>query len=975
MRCRLLPRLVLFSAITTAVALLLFSVYVVYIQRTQEQTSVSSEIQLLADDVGNAVVQPLVQGKYNLLKGMLRQSAANREVLLLQVVGIDGRLLAQAQRDKVGGEVSFDTPDQQLAIPHNPLPRIDATGELMEVWRPVEAEQRVGWVRVVEQLADSSRLEGHLWRDYAFIFLPTVLFSALLTWLTLRRPMALLRQAADFASRLPLNEGRQMDVSTGIYEFSALSHALNEASRHLKEQDQELRHSRVREAARSRVYAAMAMGQPLAQILEQLAFSIEQEMPGAMASILILDRATGRLHHGAAPSLPEAYCRAVDGITIGEGVGSCGSAAYLNRQVIVEDIFNHPYWAPYHDLAKLGGVASCWSEPIRDTDGQVLGTFAIYHHHPCAPAKGELELIHQAAHLASVALERQRAQEALQQAASVYEVSGEGIVVTDENNVILAVNPAFTRLTGYTAEEAIGKDPNLLASGTMDSAFYRGLWRSLKATGQWQGEIWNKRKDGTVFAEWLTINVIHDEAGRVYRYVGVFSDISEKKRAEETIWQQANYDQLTNLPNRRLFCDRLEQDLRRAEREGSMLAVLFVDLDRFKDVNDAMGHSAGDMLLVEAAKRLRQGVGESDMVARLASDEFVIALTQVDDPGTVDRIAHALLHSLAEPYLLSGDPAYISASIGITLFPSDGGDVETLLLNSGRAMNVAKQHGANQFSWHTLELQVAAQVRADLGRHLRTAITENQFRVFYQPIIDMSSGRVVKAEALIRWQHPERGLVGPGTFIPLAEDLGLIQEMGDWVFRTVALQARQWLDRGIDLQYSVNKSPRQFGPQHDVTEWLAYLEEIGLPPEKIVVEITEGLLLDARPDVIEQLSQMRSGGIQIAIDDFGTGYSALSYLQQFDIDYLKIDRSFIKDLDEDANDRALAGAIVVMAHKLGIKVIAEGVETEVQRDWLQQARCDYVQGFFYAKPLPPEEFLALLERVNGLIPERTGAAT
>ncbi|HEX5391897.1 MAG TPA: EAL domain-containing protein [Rhodocyclaceae bacterium] len=970
MRCRLLPRLVVFSAVSTAVALLLFAVYLGYEQKNQEQSSVGNDIQVLADDVGNAVVPYLALEQYPALESVLRQTAINRDILLLQVVGTDGRLRGQVRRDGVGMEAQFDAPDQLLAIPRDPSPRLDISGEHVEAWRPIEAEKRVGWVRVVKRLSESGRLESHLWRDFFLVFLPMVGISAFVTWMLLRRPMTMLSQAAEFATQLPRNEGRQLEICTNIHEFSALSTALNDASRHLKEQEQALRHSRHREASRSQVYAAMAMGQPLPQVLERIVTSIEQEAPGTLASVLILDRVTQRLVHGASPSLPEPYSKALDGLPIGEGVGSCGSAAYLNRQVIVEDIFTHPYWSKFHDLALLGGVASCWSEPIRDAEGQVLGTFAIYHRHPAVPTKADLELIHQAAYLASLALERQHAQEALQQAASVYEASGEGIVVTDQDNLIIAVNPAFTRLTGYAADEVIGKSPSILSSGSMDSGFYRSMWRSLKAGGQWQGEIWNKRKDGTLFAEWLTINVIHDEVGKVYRYVGVFSDISEKKKAEETIWQQANYDQLTGLPNRRLFCDRLEQDLRRAERDGSMLAVMFVDLDRFKNVNDTMGHGAGDQLLIEAARRLERGLRESDMVARLASDEFAVALTQVTDPGAVDRVAQSLLQSLAEPYTLSDGPAYLSASIGITLFPSDGGDTETLLLNSARAMNAAKQHGANSFSWYTLELQVAAQVRSDLGRDLRAALTEDQFRVYYQPIIDMASGRIVKAEALIRWQHPERGLVGPMTFIPLAEDLGLIGEMGDWVFRTVARQARHWLDRGIDLQYSVNKSPRQFGTTDNLASWLAFLEEIDLPASKLVVEITEGLLLDARSDVIEQLAQLRSAGIQIAIDDFGTGYSALSYLQQFDIDYLKIDRSFVKDLDDNVNDRALADAIVVMAHKLGIKVIAEGVETEFQRDWLQQARCDYVQGYFYARPLPPDEFESLVERVNGTLPLR-----
>jgi diguanylate cyclase (GGDEF)-like protein len=442
----------------------------------------------------------------------------------------------------------------------------------------------------------------------------------------------------------------------------------------------------------------------------------------------------------------------------------------------------------------------------------------------------------------------------------------------------------------------------------------------------------------------------------------MFSDITAKKQAEETIWQQANYDQLTGLPNRRLFRDRLRQDLLRAQRQQGALALMFVDLDRFKEINETLGHEAGDRLLIEAARRISACARDSDTVARLGSDEFAVTLVGVPEPGEVERVANTMLHALSQPFELGPEAGYISACIGVTLFPADGEDIETLLKNADQAMHVAKGAGLNNFSWFTLDMQLAAQARRTLLGDLRNALASDQLRVFYQPIVDLQSGLIVKAEALIRWQHPTQGLISPAVFIPLAEEVGLIEEIGDWVFRTAARQAKAWQLQGRPLQVSINKSPRQFGGSYSGATWLQFLQEIDLPPQFLVIEITEGLLLDQRDLVTEQLLSYRKAGIEIAVDDFGTGYSALSYLQRFDIDYLKIDRSFIMELAESADVRALADAIIVMAHKLGLKVIAEGVEAAAQRDWLISSGCDYVQGFLYARPLPAEEFNALLRQ-------------
>ncbi|HEY3431718.1 MAG TPA: EAL domain-containing protein [Rhodocyclaceae bacterium] len=957
----LFSQLMLLGSTATAIAILLFGIYVAHVQRNLEIRALESEVQLVADDVGNAAIHYLIIKDYWNLEQLLKQSSVNPGIMLLQITSADGRVMGQIQRSTVGGEAVMNYKPQKLSIPTGTEAVTHTDQDRVDAWRPIQADELMGWVHVEHDLSESRLLQSHLWQDSLLIGLLVVPVSALLLFLLLRRPMGLLRHAAEFATQLPTSQGKQLEDTSSTQEIDTLIQALNTASRHLQDQDTALEQSRQQQERRSSIYEAMALGASASHILNMIIQGLEQDLPGTIATIMVKDKSGKNLVNAAAPSMPDFYCQAIEGLPIRDGVGSCGTAAFRGQRVIVEDIQDHPYWKDFRDLAGRANLRSCWSEPVTDSDGKVLGTLALYHHTPAKPNNGELELLHQTANLVTVMLRRQRNEEALTLADSVYQGSGEAITVTDEQNLIIAVNPAFTRVTGYSLDDVIGKNPSLLSSGRMGAGFYRAMWKSLAATGQWQGEIWNKRKNGEVYAEWLTINAIRDEEGNAYRHVAIFSDISEKKHAEETIWQQANYDQLTELPNRRLFRDRLEQQLRRAERDGEMLALLFVDLDRFKNVNDAMGHDAGDELLILAAQRLQECVRESDTVARLGSDEFALALTQVTDPGGVERTAEHILQRLSDPYLLSAGPAYLSASIGITLFPSDGSDAEALLLNAARAMNAAKHTSANAYSWYTLELQLAAKVRNELGNDLRLAVQENQFQVHYQPIVDLRSGRIVKAEALIRWQHPKQGLISPVTFIPLAEDLGMISEVGNWVFRTVVQQAKAWRDRGIDLQFSVNKSPRQFGANDDADEWLQFLEETGLPPDRLVVEITEGLLLDAKDEIMEQLDKLRRAGIQIAIDDFGTGYSALSYLQQFHIDYLKIDRSFIKDLGENAADAALADAIVVMAHKLGIQVIAEGVETTLQRDWLINASCDYVQGYFYAKPLPPVEFERLVK--------------
>ncbi|MEJ2395730.1 MAG: EAL domain-containing protein [Candidatus Thiodiazotropha sp.] len=686
-------------------------------------------------------------------------------------------------------------------------------------------------------------------------------------------------------------------------------------------------------------------------------------------SILLLDEDEKHLLFGAAPSLPDSFSEYVHGLTVGQGMGSCGMAALTGQRVIAEDLHIHPFWADCHEIADQCGVRSCWSEPIFSSNGRLLGTFAIYQRQTHVPNEKEITAVKYSLNLAGISIERHQTGEALRLAAAIYQNTSEAMMITDEKNLIVAINPAFTEVTGYTEEDVIGQDPGILASGSHDAEFFQELWQTLNTTGQWQGELWNRRKSGEEFVEWMTINTIYDSQGQVYRRVSLFSDITERKKADALIWRQANYDMLTQLPNRRLFTDRLEQGIKVAHREGLRLALLFIDLDRFKEVNDTLGHHMGDELLVEAAQRIESSLRESDTVARLGGDEFTVILNELRDVSHVGSISQKIIDALAKPFNLREERVFISASVGITVYPDDGLVAEELLKNADQAMFAAKQNGRNRLSYFTNSMQESAQQRMRLIRDIHQALKDDQFSVYYQPIVEMASGSIHKAEALLRWRHPEHGFISPTEFIPIAEETGAIHEIGNLVFRESVQRVKEWrADYNPKFQISVNISPVQFLAEGFTDkELLANMRHHNVSPEGIVIEITEGVLLKANVNIKEKLSCLRDAGIQVAIDDFGTGYSSLAYLKRFDIDYLKLDKSFVRNLESDANDLALSEAIIVMAHKLGICVIAEGVESEAQRKILAGIGCDYAQGYLFAKPIPAEEFECLLQYEKGTI--------
>lgn len=556
------------------------------------------------------------------------------------------------------------------------------------------------------------------------------------------------------------------------------------------------------------------------------------------------------------------------------------------------------------------------------------------------------------------------AEEEIRIAATVYESLSEAVVVANNEGDIIAVNPSFVNLTGISSEQIVGQSCNVLRSKFHNNAFYRDLWSSLQKTGRWEGEITNIGRNGEQYLGWLTISTIYDADKNVSKRVGLLTDITEKKRATDLIEKQANFDSLTGLPNRRLFNLKLMQELLLSHRKERQFALFSIDLDQFKDINDSLGHHIGNQLLIEAAVRLRKCIRNVDTVSRLGGDEFTVIVSNLKTIESTGVLADRILQTLNAPFHLGENLGYISASVGIAVYPDDGNNVESLIKNADQAMYAAKNDGRNCKRYFTLAMQEKVQKRLSLSHELRSSIENNEFWVAYQPIIDLNSGRIHKAESLLRWKHPELGNVPPMEFIPIAEESGLISNIGDWVFKQVTLQTQLWLQTfPQDFQVSINMSPAQFrGERTTHKHWLNHLKKLNLNTKNVAIEITEGLLMDMSNQVMAQLDNFDSAGIEISLDDFGTGYSSLSYLKKFHIDYLKIDISFVRNLEENSDNMALCEAIIVLAHKLGLKVIAEGIETTKQRDLLIAVGCDYGQGYLFSRPLAPREFEIFVQK-------------
>ena len=515
------------------------------------------------------------------------------------------------------------------------------------------------------------------------------------------------------------------------------------------------------------------------------------------------------------------------------------------------------------------------------------------------------------------------------------------------------------RITGYSETEALGCNPRLLTHGRHDDSFYQSMWRTIESMGHWQGEIWNRRKDGSVYPEWLSISRVERE-GLTTNYIGTFIDITQHKEAEASIQRLAHFDPLTGLPNRSLLDERLRHDLSRAHRGRESLALMFLDLDRFKNVNDSLGHRIGDELLIQVAQRLKGAVREEDTVSRLGGDEFILVLPSTDAAGAA-HVAAKLLEITAPPYRIEQHELSCTASVGIAIYPADGESFEALSMSADTAMYRAKQRGRNAYCFFTAEMQERSARTLQLENDLRRALEHGELHLRYQPQFAIEGRRLVGAEALLRWQHPELGMVSPAEFIPIAEESGLILPIGEWVLRMAVRRMRIWQQAGLPLlTVAVNLSAVQFRQANLTQVVSAILDEEDLPAEFLELELTESVAMDSPLAAIETMDKLRERGVRISIDDFGTDYSSMSYLKRFRVHKLKIDRSFVADLASDPDDEAIVAAIISLAHNLGLQTIAEGVESEAQLAFLNRKGCDEAQGYLFSEPLTADRFEAFV---------------
>jgi diguanylate cyclase (GGDEF)-like protein/PAS domain S-box-containing protein len=760
-------------------------------------------------------------------------------------------------------------------------------------------------------------------------------------------------------------DGKRIDVESTISPiFDASGAIIGSASTARDISDR--KRAQALAAGQAELLEFVAGGAPLPEVLGRLAGFVEEHGEGVLASILLLDRDGLRLRHGAAPSLPASYCEAIDGVAIGPSVGSCGTAAYRRERVRVSDIATDPLWADFRDLALDAGLRACWSTPILATDGALLGTFALYYREARDCGTDDLELVEVATHVAGIAIERARAEEAAYASEARYrdlfENANEPIATVTMDERITEVNGAFERVLGYSRDELIGTslETYLTPEGLEMSA--RATERKL--SGEASGTTFEQEfiaKDGHPVILEVSSRVI-EEDGRPIGIQGICRDITARKEGESELRRlaelnrhQALHDHLTGLANRTCFGQQVEHAIRVADADGSQVAVLLMDLDRFKEINDTLGHRYGDLLLVELARRLESVLRRSDTVARLGGDEFGILVRQLSESrDDLDQALERILAALDLPFQAGGLPLHVEASIGVALYPADGRDVDVLLQRADVAMYVAKETGAPHAVYDE-ELDRHDTASLKLLSELPRAIRDRELVLHYQPTLDIRTSEISWVEALIRWQHPTRGLIGPGEFVPAAEKTGLIEPLTRYVLDEALGQLTRWNAEGRRLKVAVNLSMRNL---HDATlpeQISGLLQKWKLPGEVLTVELTESAIISdpARTsDVIRRLKQL---GVGIAIDDFGTGYTSLAYLARLAITQLKIDRSFVLNLCNQSDDAAIVRSIITLGHDLGLEVVAEGVETEAIFDQLARLGCDTAQGFWLSRPIPADE--------------------
>ncbi|MGP1720639.1 bifunctional diguanylate cyclase/phosphodiesterase [Shewanella frigidimarina] len=725
----------------------------------------------------------------------------------------------------------------------------------------------------------------------------------------------------------------------------------------------------------STILDMVLQGLPLGEILNAIVLLIEAQKMGTFASVLLLSDDGKRLLLGAAPNFSEVYTHAINGIEIGPNVGSCGAAAFTRERVIVADIENHPNWQPFKSIPLNAGLRACWSEPIKDSKNNVLGTFAMYYDKVKSPIEQDLYLIQEAARLASLAIERSRGMHIQRLSNNIFNNLPMALVITNKDNSVLSANPKFEMLTtSYNKDLKLFDVQRFLSQSAPEKV--TDLFDTISHGHAWKGEMRGLRSDSDIIYIDLTVTVISDSFTQQNCYAWLITDISARKHAAKTIDFQANHDHLTGLVNRKYLFEQLQimiEATHEQEHISQSFSLLLMNLDHFKQINDSLGHDCGDAVLQKLAKRLLQNIPDNALLSRIGADEFVLLLPGRIEADTLMELARKLSDILSNNMTVADQNLMLSMSIGLSRFPDDANNVEQILNCASQAMYNAKAKGRNCFEFFNDKIQQAAERTAQVHLHLKNAISNNEFELFYQPIVNPFTGQIIKAEVLLRWLHDGQ-FISPEEFIPIAEESGLIVQIGEWVRTQAVVCAIELQQRQLPLPLSINVSTIEFWSNELQQRFLNYFDSIQqqfdltvFPYELLTLEITESLMMKQQSNINLLLEELRRRGLNISVDDFGTGYSSLSYLVNFPVDQIKIDKSFIKKIAQGERHKAIIEAIVSMSRALDLSVIAEGVETQAELDFIKEQQIDAVQGYYFYKPMPKNDFLTLLaEQQNKL---------
>ena len=889
--------------------------------------------------------------------------ASTPDLKFAAVISRRGEVLASTRSEQVGRYFSDALSQGLLAAPPRAQVLISQP-DLIDVAAPIMSGSRqVGWARI-EMTQDTANRHLQELTLVGLVFgLGALVVVGWVSVLLARRLTRRLGQLVQLAEGVGQGQDALRSRVEGDDEIGVLARGFDHMLDALAAQQDALAARNTELALYNQVLQRISQREPLHSVLAELATQVEGLQPGYRCAILVLDGT--HLHLQAGPSLPPVLHEAFANPLVSTGKGTSVWAARTGRRAVSADIAQDPAWAELAVAAQQAGIAACWAQPVLDKALHVLGVFTLYAPRRGEPTPAQSELLQRCAALAALAIERQRQDADLRVAATAFETQ-ESVVILDAERRIVRVNRAFSRTFGYGMEEVQGRPIVMIRSERQPPAYFSEVWDVVNRLGTWQGEVWYRRKSGEVFPCWVSLTSVRDENGRVSHHVATMFDITAQKQAQEEIRQLAYFDPLTELPNRRMLMDQLRHALAAARRSQHHGALLFLDLDNFKAINDTLGHDKGDALLHEVARRLAHAVRESDTVARLGGDEFVVMLTDLAHESLVaareaEVVAGKLLAALREPYDLGGVGHHNSGSIGVTLFGPGKATADELFQQADLALHQAKAAGRDSYRFFDPAMQARVSERVALERELRLGLQAQQFLLHYQPQVD-GVGHMTGAEVLLRWQHPLRGMVPPATFIPLAEESGMILPLGRWVLEQACRQLVRWAERAptAQLTLAVNVSSRQLRQADFVNEVLAVLAQTGANPARLKLELTESLLLDNVDDTIAKMAELKARGVGFSLDDFGTGYSSLAYLKRLPLDQLKIDRSFVHDALGNANDAAIVQAIVAMGHSLKLQVIAEGVETWEQREFLAQQGCHHCQGYLFGKPGPVESLAPFL---------------